>query len=50
MIWQIAGRCPGSLEKSMYLFFKAGKERLEEGVFEQINAGLPRAGLRILHA
>jgi endonuclease YncB( thermonuclease family) len=30
----------------MDLFFKAGKERLEEGVFYQTNDGLPRACLR----
>ena len=47
---QTTGRFPDSLKKSMYLFFKAGEERLEEGVFDQINASLARAGLRILHA
>jgi hypothetical protein len=41
---------PGSPEKSLYLCFKAGKERLEEeDVFKQIVAGLPRAGLRDPH-
>jgi hypothetical protein len=41
---------PGSPEKSPYLCFKAEKERLEkEDVFKQIDAGLPRAGLRDLH-
>ena len=41
---------PGSPEKSPYLCFEAGKERLEkEDLFKQIDAGLPHAGLRDPH-
>ena len=31
------------------LFFKAGKVRLEEGGFNQVEDCLPRAGLRVFH-
>jgi polyphosphate kinase len=40
MIWQIAGWCPGSPEKSPYRFFKAGKDRLEEDG-ARVLTGLP---------